>query len=468
MTICGRRVLLIDVAFLLLLAAFVSKETLALSSGVKPPRPSKQELELETTTARASRFRTTVATTTKSYVELFDPKNNTEVILLGCLHGSLSSSIDVKNLLLGEVQGPTGGDKVGDRASNVQQQQENQFLVPDVVVLELCQARYGGIVASREEIIEEYSNEDFWEDMTNYWKRTLQQNDDDPILALLKIMLGTTSLIQTQLSGIRAGLEFEVAMDIVEAYNSSNNRDNVNNRDKVVRLVLGDRNIDETMNRIGSLPSVSLQLLRDNNTDDEYNGLLFASIWRESNRLWTAILGDQLLPKNSQICMPKVLLRNSQAKKDLGRQLLLPSLVATVVALLLAWIARGFEWDPYDVLLWGTLLSFDDDIELQTKISAFTALSWNSLADLVAVLAGYILLALPASKVIVSERDGVLKECIIDAIVSAPKMEVRLREENEEESPSPRKIVAILGLLHVNGVAKQLLEECGFNAIDKK
>ena len=128
--------------------------------------------------------------------------------------------------------------------------------LPNAVVLELCEPRYKDLVEMRSEIIQDCDTYDFWEDLVSYWKRILQNSS--PILTLVKIALGTTSLVQTNLSGIRAGLEFEVVMDFVEDYNGSDK--NKNNPE--IQLVLGDRNIEETMEQIGSLPSISLDLLR--------------------------------------------------------------------------------------------------------------------------------------------------------------------------------------------------------------
>ena len=163
--------------------------------------------------------------------------------------------------------------------------------------------------------------------------------------------------------------------------------------------------------------------------------------------------------------MPRVLLRNEQARSDLGRLLLLPSVAATVFALLLAFVANGFEPDPYDVLLWDTLSALpavgSPGFDAGTTLHAVGALTTNSLWDIVALLSGYVVLALPASKVIVSERDAVLVRSIVDT----------LEEGTEEKHPTTaetrerHKLVAVLGLLHVNGVAEQLIERgcCGIS-----
>ena len=400
--------------------------------------------------------------TAKSFVELYDPKTNTDIVLLGCLHGSLSSTIDVKQILLGESASAERENnneaatmplcaKATENHRFPQQNPRGDPVVPflpDAVVLELCGPRYKDLVESRSEIIEDYATYDFWKDMVLYWKRTLK--DNNPILALVKIAIGTTSLVQTNLSGIRAGLEFEVAIDIVEDYNKNN---------KEIRLVLGDRNIDETMERIGSLPSVSLDLLSGGSSSTDGNDHWqspWSSVNHASERLWISVLGNSNLPLNAQICMPKVLLRNAQARNDLGRLLLLPAVAATFFALLLAFIANGFEPDPYDVLLWETISSSplrSPDFDLSTSLHAIGALATNSVWDVLALLAGYVVLALPASKVIISERDAVLVRSIVDTL-ELTKGCHRLDDSSEKR----HKLVAVVGLLHVNGVAEQLIE----------
>ena len=66
------------------------------------------------------------------------------------------------------------------------------------------------------------------------------------------------------------------------------------------------------------------------------------------------------------------------------------------------------------------------------------------------------ILALPASKVIIYERDVCLAEEIEKACynIGGPSS-----SSSSQEQQKSSNIVAILGLLHVNGVAKQLLDK---------
>jgi predicted RNA methylase len=107
-----------------------------------------------------------------------------------------------------------------------------------------------------------------------------------------------------------------------------------------------------------------------------------------------------------------------------------------------------------------TLLNYVNPIETTTQVNYWSLLMdmsmtpidlWNSmgmnvLVDLTSstfVLAlGYVALALPATRVILCERDDQLTEGIRAAC---------------RASPNGGRVVAVLGLLHVNGVASRLL-----------
>jgi hypothetical protein len=90
-----------------------------------------------------------------------------------------------------------------------------------------------------------------------------------------------------------------------------------------------------------------------------------------------------------------------------------------------------------------TLTTFDERLPIVLKIIS------TFLAKFVVFAAGYTVLAFPFSKVIIHERDVYLAEEIRKACGSILDSSGGLRES---------RIVAVLGLLHVNGVAKQLLD----------
>lgn len=336
---------------------------------------------------------------TRSFVEIYNPTTNTKILLLGCLHGSLSSSRDVQCVLK-----PPG---------------------VDAIVLELCETRIKDLTRVT---VDEYTKEIFWEDVQDFCKFIQDTNEKKgPLVAALTFVLGMTSLLQTNISGVRAGLEFAVAMDIAE--------------EEAIPIVLGDRRIDQTMERISNLPSVSLEMIR-NNTIGLYTKLL-----------QTAVLGDRLLPNNTQISLPKVLIRNKGAITDLVRLALSPILIATVFSIsvgILFHLPLYAEQESIEILMDTATLTFDERLPIVIKIisSVFT--------ELFVFTAGYTILALPASKVIIYERDVCLAEEIEKACynIGGPSS-----SSSSQEQQKSSNIVAILGLLHVNGVAKQLLDK---------
>jgi hypothetical protein len=83
-----------------------------------------------------------------------------------------------------------------------------------------------------------------------------------------------------------------------------------------------------------------------------------------------------------------------------------------------------------------------------------------------AVLAiGYISVALPAARVIVRERDDQLTAGIQQACRLAVQSKGRLGKGN---NATPPKVVAVLGLLHVNGVAQRILSTTSTQAGGRK
>jgi hypothetical protein len=262
----------------------------------------------------------------------------------------------------------------------------------------------------------------FLEDVQDFWKFIQGTSEKKgPFVAAITFVLGITGLLQSNISGTKAGLEFAVALDIAEENGCT--------------ICLGDRGIDQTMERIGNIPSVALEMIK-NNTVLQYTYLLK-----------TAVVGDELLSNDTQISLPKVLVRNKGAVTDLGRLVLSPILIATCFALSVGSalnLPLYAQQDSLDLLLdTVTLTTFDERLPIVLKIIS------TFLAKFVVFAAGYTVLALPFSKVIIHERDVYLAEEIRKACGSILDSSGGLRES---------RIVAVLGLLHVNGVAKQLLD----------
>merc|ERR1712238_614824 len=123
------------------------------------------------------------------------------------------------------------------------------------------------------------------EDVQDFWKFVQgTSKKKGPFVAAITFVLGIMGLLQANISGTQAGLEFAVALDIAEENGCA--------------VCLGDRGIDQTMERISNLPSVSLEMIKSN------------TVLQYTNLLKTAIVGDALLSNDTQISLPKVLVRN--------------------------------------------------------------------------------------------------------------------------------------------------------------
>jgi len=333
----------------------------------------------------------------RSYLEFLEPETNCKVVLLGCLHGSLSSASDVQMLLKDEKT--------------------------DVVVLELCASRLA--------------------DLRNESKQ--KSNDRQPVIqrfvamvartkekkgfatAIAACVLGGASILQTALSGNKPGLEFTTAMELAEITEGCD-------------LVLADQEVDETLRRMGSLPYISLSMMRDFLTTLDWG----KSYGQDARTLRTAIFGDDSMNDSEQVQLGSFLLRNQEVKNDVFRltipPLLLAGLTAKVVVLLLNFFVGTAGASEVDVvgLVNGVGLSSQD----------LTQVVLNEIVELVRsvaiLLIGSIILVLPAARVILHERDEYLERGIRTAC--------RLAASKSNGG----RVVAVLGLLHVNMLAKRL------------
>jgi len=380
-----------------------------------PDHPKQQLDPSAYASASASASLNNNKASSKSYVEIYDPTTQTNIVLLGCLHGSISSSRDVQYLM------------------------KQEDVDVDAVVLELCETRIQDLTRVVD-TVDDYTKEVFWEDVQDFIsfiKDTKKKKG--LIVATVTFVLGMTSLLQTNISGVRAGLEFAVAVDIAE--------------ENDIPIFLGDRRIDQTMERISSLPSVSLEMIQNYNTIGVYTKLL-----------QTAVLGDRLLPNDTQISLPTVLIRNKGAITDLARLALSPILIATIFAVSVGMIFHlplYAEQESIDLLMGHTtttspLTTFDERLPILIKIIS------SFVTEVLVFTAGYTVLALPASKVIIHERDICLANEIHKAChdigISSSSLPPEHQKQKNQQYQQPSTIVAVLGLLHVNGVAKQLLD----------
>ena len=368
----------------------------------------------------------------RSHVELYDPRTNCQIFLLGCLHGSQSSAQDVLDLLHSPSANASNSSAV------------------DAIVLELCATRFFDLKRSMEIQINNENNELSEYEIRPGWTysslltRTIERKGLSSGIAAT--ILGGFTAFQGALNGKsqkskqgldpldRSGLEFQYAIQFVENQArmlTGNTPD----------LILADREVTETISRIGNLPAVSLKLLTGANA--------IQNIRQESDHLQNALWGPSIKDNQQNhafLDVGNVLFRSSAAISDLVRLTVVPLAVAVGI---LTIFSHGFGNSPISVY-WdiSNSLTLNDIQRLSTSVAM------EGLLDIVILSLSYITLALPVTKVILRERDTQLANGVIDACQLVAR-------RNEQGMRKTGIIVAVLGLLHVNGVSKILLEHIG-------
>ncbi|KAL3943336.1 MAG: hypothetical protein SGBAC_002620 [Bacillariaceae sp.] len=311
-----------------------------------------------------------VAQTIGPTVEFTDPETGCEVVLVGCFHGTASSAEDVSQAVTPET---------------------------DIVILELCAARFKDLQRAAEEDLKLQSTG--FGGYMNLVAKTIEAKGWATGLATA-VLVGFSDF-QSALSGFDPGVEFKTALDKSISYDCD--------------IVLADQVVDETLRRIGSLPQVSWEMnnLSKNMTRVVENWSL------NSKSLKQAITGDENLPR---VELGKFLFRNSAAVKDLLRF----ATPTFSLMFLLQTVGSSYASD-------GNILS---DPSFSEHIVHY-------IASATLFLSTYLGFFLPVVKVILFERDQVLADGIKASCRRAGK---------------GGRVVAVLGFLHVNGVTKKLLE----------
>ena len=377
----------------------------------------------------------------RPYVELIHKETNTTIVLLGCLHGSPSSSNDVKSILNRQ---PT-----------------------DVVILELCPTRYKDLIKycmSSKKKLNESNDPRGGNEFIQMVSKTIQTRGISTGVAAG--ILGGASSISSSLSGFETGLEFLTAIDYVQAKKTQKGTATATTSamSSNCDIILGDRFVDETLKGVGSIPSLSFNMWNDFiqqkcNWDRTYGV--------DANVISTAIFGDERLKQTGkQIDMRKVLTRNEDVKNDLVR-LILPTFVLTQSAVLLF---NGSLFALVDIMdSSSSSLSSISDLGMHLDVyflmtetdlrNLFVELLIEVVTSSIILLVGYVTLALPAVRVILTERDVQLTEAVVSACkVATEKHYCNEDNEDDRSTKRTRRVVAILGLLHVNGIAKKLIE----------
>lgn len=285
----------------------------------------------------------------------------------------------------------------------------------DAVVLELCPSRYGtiqrrlfhsngGLPATSDKLI-----------------RSMRK---DQTFGLSASLLGGVSTLQASLSGFQPGLEFITAIEYVEA---------INEERRVCDLILADQAVGVTLERMDALPKVSFDMLTNLVANRFcWSGSLYDI---QSKALLEAIWG--------RLDLGRVLSRSYQAFIDLIKLTLPPIiLLQTILFLSSNLLGRMINANVPDTHMKADVATLSADILMHLSLSA------------VVMYLSYLLIVLPLVQVVIQERDDQIASGI-DAACCL----LRQRESYNGGDCNPR-VVAVLGLLHVNGVAKRLIDQC--------
>lgn len=327
-----------------------------------------------------------------SAISIIDPGTSCEVVLVGCFHGSQSSAADVQEALSSSKK-------------------------TDVVVLELCASRFADLRRQMESTSAAASEKVKKEGLDNspsffsqWMKLVLDTSERRGWLTggVTAVLSGFTG-IQTMLSGLEPGLEFTTSVECAKAQEAD--------------IILADQNVDETLEKIGKLPFVSFQLFLDFLTNG-WGG----SYGPEAKALFSAVIGNSQLPESVNLF--GFLTRSEEAVKDLVRLIVPPFLLLQSFILI-------------SNALMGSLVSTPEEVGEATVLGDEARLLLWVFANAVSLAVSFVLIAVPAARVVLRERDEFLAKGV--------------RAACREAGPNGR-VVAVLGLLHVNGVANRILE----------
>ena len=394
------------------------------------------------------------ASTERSCIELTDPETGCQVVLVGCFHGSPSSAQDVQR----ELEQSDGAD---------------------AIVLELCASRFAGLRKSTSynafQLLNEQQQQQpkqppavkppgvirFFQNVGN----TIQTQGLSTGVA--SGLLGGVSGLQTALSGFTPGLEFSTALDY-----SLLQQQQQQQQQPACDIILADQLVDETVEKVGKLPRVIRSMLHEimvsggNNSGD--NGFKEFQWVKMAKALRTALVGDPTLRPTNQVNVGQVMTRNVAVIQELSRlmvppvlltqltltifnDILLPAIpiepaLAETSAAQVSSMPSSFLWDPTTLSL--NFNSLDPVALVMDALPHVIVLT-------IMLSISYALLAVPVAQVILYERDDQLTDGIRSACRLAASKHQGSR--GSDESGSPGRVVAVLGLLHINGVAQRLL-----------
>lgn len=397
-------------------------------------------------------------------VELLDYSTGVQIVLLGCFHGSRSSAMDVERAIV--LSESTTDGFIADSSSNS---------CCEVIVLELCAQRFADLRRDNAVVVVNSSSSSSTNNLatadennegntdvviattttstrtsnssaklpwiSRYAKRIRQTRVEQGWpAAVAAALLGGVSGLQTAVSSMQPGLEFITALQIAQRHS--------------IDIVLADQAVDRTLLKMGHLFETGRDLWKEfwiTGSWDETFG-------KEATALRNALWGDdslrQLAPDSNkdsamQVSLPSFLTRNDAAIQDLFRLIVPPFFILQAFNLILTkWLE--FLFHPMVVI------SIDSST---STIASESDWGWIPLLVLnIFLLAmGYVGVALPSTQIIIRERDDILTQGISKACQLAAKQQQR--SKNRTNSTSMPRVVAVLGFLHVNGVAQRLMEK---------
>lgn len=347
-----------------------------------------------------------------SSLELIEPETGCQVVLVGCFHGSKSSAMDVSTSLL----------LAPDNDNN----SENETTTTHVVVLELCASRFADMRRDMERTEKQSTQRPWLMRYGTMISKTVQSRGLSTGLAAA--LLGGVSGMQTSLSGLEPGLEFRTAVQHVQEHGGDD--------DNACDIILADQNVDETLDKVGNLFAISVQMWQT-----YWKHGWEASFGREAAALGRAVWGGGS-PQEESLNLWDFCTRNTESIRDMVRLLVPPAVMLQVIVVTInqgmAWLATQSTGNA-EVLL----DALNADTASMTLSDSLSVLAMNSSI----LTAGYLFMALPAVRVILRERDDTLTQGIRQACrVAAAKA-----GDNQRG-----RVVAVLGLLHVNGIAERL------------
>lgn len=265
----------------------------------------------------------------------------------------------------------------------------------DVVVLELCANRFASM---RQEVSLKSRN---W---FQRFLRMVQKTSQERGIATASVaaLLGSVSGLQTALSGLSPGLEFKTAL----RYATSHDKD----------IVLADQDVDDLLSKLANIASLSKEMWGDLLARRQWKGSLFSE---QTKVLSVALCGSRELAQS--VTFPSFLIRSHAAVLELLR-LSVPPLA---------------------------LLQFMNIAALQflgetSPTPADASAAWLPiLANVVFLSSGIVSLILPATKIILDDRD--------EQLASGVQAACRVAGPNG-------RVVVVLGFLHVNGVAEKIVK----------